>query len=197
MNMWQTHTLPYICTKYTHLPPLGLLSRLPRSPHGGADSLRTWLRKTLRPAAGLALWSGAEAVFEALESLLDLREGSGALDAAVEAGRGDCGRHGLLDKAIHLLARVLTQTRFGEQGGDTLQAGFVAFPVTVCGIWRRGNNCLELWMVGSLKHINICIIKRNNIILLQERNSLLLPTGGMSLRNLTVISRMSAFSSLE
>lgn len=133
--------------KYTHLPLFGLLVSLPRSPHGGADSLRTWLRKTLRLAAGLALWSGAEAVFEALESLLDLRESSGALDAAVEAGRGDGGRHGLLDKVVHLLARVLTKARFGEQSGDTLEACFVAFPVTVCGIWRRENDCLALWIV--------------------------------------------------
>lgn len=65
---------------------------------------------------------------------MDLREGSGALDAAVEAGRGDGGLHGLLDEVIHLPARVLAQARFGEQSGDALEAGFVTFPVTVCGI---------------------------------------------------------------
>lgn len=129
--------------KYTHRPFLGLLDSLPRPPHGGADSLQTWLRLS----AVLVLWSGADAVFEALESLLDLREGSGALDAAVEAGRGDGGRHGLLNKVIHLLTRVLTQACFGEESGDALEAGFVAFPVTVCGIWKRGNDCLALWMV--------------------------------------------------
>lgn len=128
---------PTYAQKYTLLPHLGLLSSLPRPPHGGADSLRTWLRQTLRLAAGLALWPGAEAVFVALESLLDLREGSGALDAAAEAGRGDGGRHGVLDKGIHLLARVLTKARFGEKSGDALEAGLVAFPVTVCGIWKR------------------------------------------------------------
>lgn len=53
-------------------------------------------------------------MFEALQSLLDLRDGSGVLGAAVEAGRSDGGRHGLLDKVIDLLARVLAKACFGE-----------------------------------------------------------------------------------
>ena len=111
---------------------------LPRSPHGSADSLRAWLRSAgshcAAAAAGLALQSGAEAGFETEESLLDLRESLGVLSAAVHAGWGDCRGHGPLDEVVNPLARVLVQARFGEQSGDALEAGFVAFLVTVCGI---------------------------------------------------------------
>lgn len=72
------------------------------------------LGRCVAAAAGLALQSGVEAVFDALEFLLDLGEGPGALCAAVEAGWGDGGGHGLLDEAVHPLARVLIQARFGE-----------------------------------------------------------------------------------
>lgn len=114
---------------------------LPRSPHGSADSLRAGLRSAgshcdAAAAAGLALQSGAEAGFEAQESLLDLRESPGALSAAVQAGWGDGGGggRGLLDEFVHPLTRILVQARFGKQSGDALEAGFVAFLVTVCGI---------------------------------------------------------------
>lgn len=72
-------------------------------------------------------------------------EGHGALSAAVQAGWGDGGGYGLLDEVIHQLARVLIQTRFGEQSGDALEAGFVAFSVTVWGIWK-GDETL-VWLV--------------------------------------------------
>lgn len=68
---------------------------------------------------------------------MDLRESPGALSAAVQAGRGDGGGHGLLDEVVDPLARVLIQARFGKQSGDALEAGFVAFLVTVCGVWRE------------------------------------------------------------
>ena len=67
---------------------------------------------------------------------MDLREGPGALSAAVQAGGGDSGGHGLMDVVFHPLARVLIQACFGEQSGDALQTGFVAFSVTFCGVWR-------------------------------------------------------------
>lgn len=115
-------------------------SNLPRSPHGSADSLWDWLRSArshCAAAAGLVLQSGIETGSEALEPLLDLREGSGALGAAVQAGWDDSGGHGLLDEIIHPLARVLIQARFGKQSGDALETRFVAFSVTVSGIWKK------------------------------------------------------------
>lgn len=68
---------------------------------------------------------------------MDLREGPGALRTAAQARRGDGGGHGLLDEFVHALTSVLIQSGFGKQGGDALQAGFVAFFVTVCGVWRE------------------------------------------------------------
>lgn len=79
----------------------------------------------------------AEAGLQAQESLLDLREAPGTLRAAVQAGRCDRGGHGLLDELVHALARVPVQAGLGEQGGDALEAGFVAVPVAVCGVWRE------------------------------------------------------------
>lgn len=106
------------------------LEILPRSPHGSADGLRN----RLHSAESLRLQSGTEAGFKAQEFLVDLRESHGALSAAVQAGRGDGGAHRALDEVVHLLARVLVQTGFGKHSGDTLEAGFVAFFKTVCGI---------------------------------------------------------------
>lgn len=65
-----------------------------------------------------------------------MRESPGALSAAVQAGWSDGGGRGrgLLDELVHPLARVLIQARFGKQGGDALETGFVAFSVTVRGI---------------------------------------------------------------
>lgn len=83
-------------------------------------------------AVGLVLQSGAEAGFEAHESLLDLRETLGGLGTAVQASWCDGGGHGPLDKVGHPLARVLVQAGFGKQRRDALEAGFVAFSVTVC-----------------------------------------------------------------
>lgn len=84
---------------------------------------------------GLSGQSGSDAGLETLKSLLDLRQSPGALCATVAAGRGDVGGgRGLLDELVHALARVLIQARFGEQCRHALEAGFVAFPVTVCGI---------------------------------------------------------------
>lgn len=77
----------------------------------------------------------AEAGLQAQESLLDLGEAPGVLRTAVQAGRCDRGGHGLLDELVHPLARVLVQARLGEQRGDALEAGFVAFSVTACGLW--------------------------------------------------------------
>lgn len=68
---------------------------------------------------------------------MDLRESPGALSAAVQAGWGDGSGRGLLYKLIHPPTRVLIQARFGKQSGDALEAGFVTFFVTVCGIWRE------------------------------------------------------------
>lgn len=62
---------------------------LPRSPHGRADGLRARLRSAGGRAAAdaaaalLAFRFGAEAGLEGLESLVDLREASGALGATV------------------------------------------------------------------------------------------------------------------
>ena len=128
-------TYETLCSLFTELN----CRNLPGSPHGRADRLRAWLRSdgshcAAAAAAGLALQSAAEAGFEAQESLLDLRESPGALSAAVQAGRGDGGGHGLLDEVVDPLARVLIQARFGKQSGDALEAGFVAFLVTVCGV---------------------------------------------------------------
>lgn len=109
---------------------------LPRSPHGSADRLRARLLRSVgscgSAAARMALQSGAEVGFEALESLVDLRESPGALRAAVQAGWRDVGGHGLLDEILHFLARVLIQGRFGKQSGDAVEAGFVTFSVAVC-----------------------------------------------------------------
>ena len=65
---------------------------------------------------------------------MDLRESSGALCAAVQAGWSDGRRHGLLDKVADPLARVLVQARFGKQSGDALETGFVTFSVGVCWV---------------------------------------------------------------
>ena len=125
------------------------LRDLPRSPHGGADRLRAWLCAArghcAAAAAGLSLQSGAEAGLEAHESLLDLRETPGALAATVQAGWGDGGGHGLLHEAVHPLARVLIQAGFGKQRWDALEAGFVAFSVTVCGIWKDKDMLVSLF----------------------------------------------------
>lgn len=72
------------------------------------------LGRCVAAVARLALQSGVEIVFEALEFLLDLRKGPGGLCAAVQAGWGDGGGHGLLDEAVHPLACVLIQAGFGE-----------------------------------------------------------------------------------
>ncbi len=93
----------------------------------------------------LALQSGGEAGFEAQKFLLDLREGPGALSATVQAGRSDSSGRGLLDEVVHALTRVLIQARFGKQSGDALKAGFVAFSVAVCGVWRRKRT--DQWFV--------------------------------------------------
>lgn len=71
-------------------------------------------------AAGLVLQCGGDAGSQALESLLDMWERSGALSAAIQAGRGDGGGGGLLDEVVHPLARVLIQAGFGQQSGDAL-----------------------------------------------------------------------------
>ena len=61
-----------------------------------------------------------------------MRESPGALGAAVQAGRGDGGGHGLLHEVVHALARVVVQVGFGQQSGDALETGFVTFSVAVC-----------------------------------------------------------------
>ena len=92
----------------------------------------------------------AEAGLEAQESLLELRQGSGALGAAVLTGRGDGRRRGLLDEVVHPLAGVLVQVGFGKQSGDALEARFVAFLVALCGAWSRGEDG-ETWLVAVRK----------------------------------------------
>lgn len=84
------------------------------------------IHNTAAATAGLA---GAEPGFEAHDSLLDLRN-RGALSATVQAGWGNCGGHGLLDKVVDPLARVLIHVYFGKQSGDSMEAGFVAIFVT-------------------------------------------------------------------
>ena len=120
-------------------------SNLPRSPHDSVHWLRAWLRSARghRAAApGLALQPATEAGFEHLQSLLHLREASRVLGTAVQAGRRDGRGHGLLHEVGHPLARVLAQAGLREQRGDALEAGFVAFSVAVCGLWRK-NSCHE------------------------------------------------------
>lgn len=109
------------------------VSNLPRSPHVGADSLCRWLWSLWERsiARSLGLYSGAKAGFEAQQSLLDLGESSGALGATVLTGRGDGRRHRPLDELVHPQTGVFIQVGFGEQGGDPLEASFVAFFVTV------------------------------------------------------------------
>lgn len=131
-------------TYKTHIPSQAFarcdqlnVTILPGSPHGSADSPRAWLRSARShraAAAGLALQSGAEAGFQALESLFNARESQGALSAAVQAGWGGGDGHGASDEVADPLTRVLLQARFGKQSGDALQTGFVAVSVTVCGI---------------------------------------------------------------
>lgn len=65
---------------------------------------------------------------------MDLRKSPGALSAAVQAGWGDGGGHGLLDEVVHPLARVLIHVHVGKQSRNALETGFVAISVTVCGI---------------------------------------------------------------
>lgn len=145
-----------------------------------------WPRRAgIRVAAVAPGVTGAQSGLEAHDFLLDLRESPGALGAAVEAGRGDGGGRGAPDEVVDPLARVPVHARVGKQSRNALEAGFVAVSVTVCWVWTDTQQRL---IVGSLFRL---------FVFEPKRNSRLVFTGGMSLRNLTVISRMSAFSSFE
>lgn len=93
----------------------------------GARDHRQRLRLALGPG-------GAQAGLEAQQPLLDVGESPGGLRAAVEAGRVDRGGHGAPHKVAHPLARVLVEAALREQGGDPLEALFVTFSVTFCGV---------------------------------------------------------------
>lgn len=80
-------------------------------------------------AALLTLHPGAEAGFDAQESLMDLRQSHRGLGAAVQAGWGDGGGYGLLDKFIDALVCVWIQVGLGKQNRDAFEARLKTFPV--------------------------------------------------------------------
>lgn len=129
--------------------------------------------------------------------MLDLRESPGALGAAVQAGRCDCAGHGLLDEVVHAPARVLVQAGFGQQSGDPLETGFVTLSVTVCRVWREKIGDM---ISGPLSPRRI-FERKKEVSGIEPLSGLsrspLTGEEGRSLRKRTVISRISAFSSLE